>query len=52
MSSVNTSGVTIAPILEHISAQLDGTTGIVKIPTSGFDLLGTEGQIAAKSYAR
>ncbi|KAH8163861.1 hypothetical protein CIB48_g4381 [Xylaria polymorpha] len=51
MSSVNTSGVTIAPILEHISAQLDGTTGIVKIPTSGFDLLGTEGQIAAKSYA-
>ncbi|KAI0446387.1 hypothetical protein F4803DRAFT_547377 [Xylaria telfairii] len=51
MSSGNNLDVTVAATLEHISAQLDGTTEIVKIPTSGFDLLSTEGQIALKSYA-
>ncbi|KAI0454142.1 hypothetical protein F5B21DRAFT_525214 [Xylaria acuta] len=53
MSSANNlgSGVASAALIQHISAQLDGTTGIVKIPTDLFTLLDIEGQTAATSHA-
>ncbi|KAI8944074.1 hypothetical protein F4801DRAFT_600753 [Xylaria longipes] len=52
MSSANNpSNCVLATALENISAQLDGTTGIAKIPTSLFCLLDTEGQTIAASHA-
>ncbi|KAI0467578.1 hypothetical protein F4859DRAFT_518013 [Xylaria cf. heliscus] len=51
MSSTTDLRITFAATLEHISAQLDGTTGIVKIPTSLFKLLDIQGQTEAKRHA-
>ncbi|KAI0459073.1 hypothetical protein F5B21DRAFT_526905 [Xylaria acuta] len=45
------SSIALDTVLEQISVQLDGTTGIVKIPTGTFTFLDAEGQAIAKRQA-